>query len=85
MHCGVLVGAAWETVVLMVVGGFVVPGPDAGGDCGDLHAGAPTHPTAMTAINRNTLDIDADLNGRMVCRGPYWVHIRTVLESLLSI
>jgi hypothetical protein len=69
MHCGVLVGTAWETAVLMVVGDFVVLGPDADGDCGDAHAATPTHPTAMTAINRIALDIDADLSGRLVCRG----------------
>src|SRR5271155_2185727 len=66
MHCGVLVGAAWETAVLMVVGDFVVLGPDAGGDCGDAHAATPTHPSALTAINRIALDIDADLSAWLV-------------------
>jgi hypothetical protein len=70
MHCGVLVGAAWETGVLEVVAAFVTVGPDAGDEgCGDAHAATPTHPTAMTAINRIAFDIAADLSGRLVCRG----------------
>lgn len=71
MHCGVLVGAAWETAVLAVAAAFVVAGPDAaGGGCGGVHAAAPTHPTAMTVIHRIALDIEADLSGRWVCHGP---------------
>jgi len=70
MHCGVLVGAAWEAAVLVVVAAFVTVGPDAGDEgCGDAHDATATHPTAMTAINRIALDIDADLSGRLVCRG----------------
>src|SRR5208283_938922 len=70
MHCGVLVGAAWETAVLVVVAALVTVGPDAGDEgCDDAHDAAATHPTAMTAINRIALDIDADLSGRLVCRG----------------
>ena len=62
MHCGVLVAVvavACETVVLAVVGGVVVLGPDAfggGGRC-DAHAATPAHPIAMMAINRITFDI----------------------------
>jgi len=64
MHCGVLVGAAWETAVLVVVAAFVVAGPDAAsGGCGDVHAAAPMHPTAMTVIHRIAFDIEADLSG----------------------
>jgi hypothetical protein len=59
MHSGVLVGAAWGTVVLVVIGGFVVLGLDAGGDgCGDAHAVTPAHPTAMMVINRIAFDMD---------------------------
>jgi hypothetical protein len=49
-------GALGDTVVLVVVGGFVELGPDAFG-C-DAHAAKTTHPIATMAIKRITFDMN---------------------------
>ena len=51
-----LVGALGDTVVLVVVVGFVELGPDAFG-C-DAHAATTTHPIAMMRVNRLAFDMN---------------------------